>query len=146
MEYFKVKTTGNVLVVRLDPGDFVLESLWELVRNEGLNNAVVISGIGTLDKCVLHMVTTTGYPPKEYYRKWDGEPLELVSLSGIIADGEPHLHAVVSDTEKAYAGHLEKGCRVLYLAEIVVAEFEASGLTRAADERGIRRLKRKQLQ
>lgn len=138
-----MKTTGNVLVVRLDPGDFVLESLRELAKKEGLNDAVIVSGIGTLDKCVLHMVTTTGYPPKEYYRAWDGEPLELVSLSGIIAGGEPHLHAVVSDTEKAYAGHLEEGCRVLYLAEIVAVEFENCGLARVADEKGIRKLRRK---
>jgi len=39
-------------------------------------------------------------------------------VMGIIANGEPHLHAVVSDHEVAYAGHLKGGCRMLYLAKI----------------------------
>ncbi|MBS7660302.1 DNA-binding protein, partial [Candidatus Bathyarchaeota archaeon] len=95
----------------LDPGDCVLESINELIKREGIKDAVVFSAIGTLDECVLHMVTTTGYPPKDFFRRWRDAPLELVSIMGIVADGKPHLHAVVSDKDNAYAGHLEEGCR-----------------------------------
>jgi len=69
------------------------------------------------------------------------KPLELFSLIGIIADGKPHLHAVVSDCERAYAEHLEEGCRTLYLAEIVVLEVKSVDLTRIRDERNILKLK-----
>lgn len=64
-------------------------------------------------------------------------------MAGVIADGRPHLHAVVSDNKKAYAGHLEKGCRVLYLAEIVVLELEDVELTGIRDEKSILMLIRK---
>jgi len=141
MEYFATNKIGRIFVLRLDPGDYVLENINELIKREGIKDAVVISGIGTLDECVLHMVTTTGYPPKEYFARWKDKPLELVSIMGIIANGQPHLHAIVSDTEKAYAGHLEKGCRTLYLAEIVIIELKGLNLTRVPDEQNILRLK-----
>lgn len=69
MEHFSVGRIGRVFIVRLDPGDYLLESLTELARRKGIKNAVVVSAIGTLDKCVLHMVETTGYPPVEYFKR-----------------------------------------------------------------------------
>ncbi|MBS7653873.1 MAG: DNA-binding protein [Candidatus Bathyarchaeia archaeon] len=136
---------GRIFLLRLDPGDYVLESVNELVHKEKIKDAVIISAIGTLDHCVLHMVTTTGYPPKEFFRRWEDKPLELTSIMGIIADGKPHLHAVVSDRECAYAGHLEEGCRTLYLAEIAIIELKDANLTRILDENKILRLKKKKI-
>ena len=142
MESFSTDRLGRVFIVRLDPGDRVLESINELVSREKIRDAVVISAVGTLDERTLHMVTTTDYPPREYFKRFENKPLELVSLTGIIADyGKPHLHAVVSDCERAYAGHLEEGCRTLYLAEIVILEVEGLDLTRIRDESNILRLK-----
>lgn len=141
MEYFTAERIGRIFLLRLDPGDHVLESINELIRREGIKDAVVFSAIGTLDKCVLHMVTTTSYPPKEFFKCWRDEPLELASIVGIVADGKPHLHAVVSDKDCAYAGHLEEGCRTLYLAEIAIVELIGANLTRIRDEKGILRLK-----
>jgi len=141
MEYFVANRVGRIFLLRLDPGDYVLESINELVKREEIKDAIVFSAIGTLDQCILHMVTSTGYPPKEFFRRWRNEPLELVSIMGIIADGKPHLHAIVSDSNYAYAGHLEEGCRTLYLAEIVVMEILGANLTRVRDEKNILRLK-----
>ena len=143
MEYFSSQQFGRILILRLDPGDYVLESVTELIKKERIQDTVVISAIGTLDECQLHMVTTTDYPVVEYFRNWRNTPLELASTDGLIADGKPHLHAVVSDKEKAYAGHLEMGCRVLYLAEIIVAELKSSSLTRVYNDKNILKLTRK---
>ncbi|NLO81963.1 MAG: DNA-binding protein [Clostridiales bacterium] len=140
MEYFSTREIGRVFVLRLDQGDLVLDSIKELIAREGIKDAVVVSAIGTLDRCTLHMVMTTGYPPVEHFEHWEDEPLELASIDGIIADGEPHLHAVVSDSEKAYSGHLEEGCRVLYLAEIVIVEINSLNLTRVRNEKNILKL------
>jgi hypothetical protein len=137
MEYFSTQEIGRIFILRLDQGDMVLESINELIVKEGIKDAVVVSGIGTLDRCTLHMVMTTGYPPVEHFERWEDKPLELASIDGIIADGKPHLHAVVSDREKAYAGHLENGCRVLYLAEIVIVEVKLLDLTRVPNDKNI---------
>ena len=58
----------------------------------------------------------------------------------MIAGGVPHLHMVVSDHEKAYSGHLEKGCRVLYLAEVVIIELDGAQLHRVRNVKGILKL------
>ena len=140
MEYFSGQEIGRTFVLRLDPGDFVLESIKELIKKENIKDAVVVSGIGTLDYCVLHMVMTTGYPPVEHFERWNDKPLELASIDGYIADGTPHLHTVISDHQKAYAGHLEEGCRTLYLAEIVIMEVKDLGLTRILNEKKLLKL------
>jgi predicted DNA-binding protein with PD1-like motif len=142
MEYFGTEKAGRVFVLRLDQGDLLLESIRALIEKEGIKNGVVISGIGTLDKSVMHMVTTVGYPPQEFFRK-DDAPLELASLQGAIADGSPHIHMVISDSRFAYAGHLEPGCRILYLGEVVIQELPGLALSRVPDERKISKLRMK---
>jgi len=143
MKSFSGGTFGKVHVLRLDRGDYLLESIEKLIEEQGIVNAVVLSGIGTLDHCVLHMVTTTGFPPIEYFRRWDNEPLELASVDGLIADGKAHLHTVVSDCKYSYAGHVEPGCRILYLGEVVIAEMDGFGFERVRNEQGINQLEEK---
>ena len=143
MKTFTGAGFGKVHTLRLDAGDYLLESIEAFVRETGVKNAAVVSGIGTLDYCVLHMVMTTGYPPVEHFERWDDKPLELSSLSGLIADGKPHLHMVVSDHKTAFSGHLEPGCRILYLGEIVIAELEGFDFARQRNARNIWELNEK---
>ncbi len=143
MEYFSTEKAGRTFVLRLDQGDYVVESIEALAQEADIKDAVVTSGIGTLDQCTLHMVTTTGYPSVLHFEKWKDTPLELASVDGVIADGKPHLHAVVADSKKAYAGHLERGCRVLYLAEIVIVEMKSMDLTRIRNEKNILKIAKK---
>lgn len=143
MEYFSGKTSSRLQVMRLDAGDYLLESIMTLIEHQNIRNAVVVSGIGTLDHCVLHMVMTTSYPAVEHFERWENKPLELASIDGIIADGVPHLHMVISDHQKAYAGHVEPGCRTLYLCEIVIQEIEGCELIRRKDANGINKLQLK---
>lgn len=133
-------TTGRALVLSLDPGDDVLNAVAEACASARLANAYIASGIGTLDRCRLHYVSTVGYPPEERFPQWTDVPLELASMSGVVVEGLPHLHATVSDRAQAWAGHLEPGCRVLYLAEIVLVELTGADLHRTADGKGIVRL------
>jgi len=140
MDYFTARSSGKVSILRLDPGDMLLESIRTLIQKESIRDAYVASAIGTLDYCVMHMVMTTSYPPVEYFARWDDKPLELTSIDGIIANGVPHFHMVVSDNERAYSGHLEEGCRVLYLAEIVIAELDGANLDRVRNAQGINQL------
>lgn len=135
---------GRLLVLRLDPGDDVLRCLTAFIAEHNIADGAVVSAIGTLDNCLMHMVTTTGYPPVEHFERWENTALELASIDGIIADGTPHLHAVVSDKEKAYAGHLEEGCTILYLGEIVIQEYTGMALKRVKNERDIYELVERQ--
>ena len=120
MKYFIEEGNGKKVIIRLDSGDMLLESIEQVIAEADIKNGAVVSGIGTLSDTRIHMVTTTSYPAVEIYPEWKDVPMELSSISGIIADYMPHLHMVFSSPEKTYSGHLEHGCKTLYLCEIVI--------------------------
>ena len=65
-------------------------------------------------------------------------PFEILNAGGMIANGEPHLHITLSSAAKgAFGGHLEKGCRILYLAEVTIVKFAGPPLIRKDNENGI---------
>ena len=137
MKIFTGNTFGKIHVLRIDRGEYLLENIENFIETENIRNAVVLSAIGTLDHCVMHMVMTTTLPPVDNFVKWEDKPLEIASINGIIADGSPHLHMTVSNHEYAYAGHLEHGCRILYLCEIVIAEMDGFDFYRIRNENNI---------
>jgi len=143
MRSFSGADVVKVHVMQLAPGDYVLESLREFLAEKGIKDGAVVSGIGTLDECTMHMVTTAGLPPVEVYPRWENVGLELVSMQGVIADGMPHIHMTVSTFSGAVGGHLEERCRILYLGEIVVLEFPGLGLTRVPNHSNIPTLTRR---
>jgi len=137
---YRLASLSKVAILSLSPGEFVLESVEKFIKYEKIENGLIMTGFGTLSQVHLHWVTTTGFPPVEHFEKCEG-PYELLSLSGVIAKGQPHIHAVVSDTEKAYGGHLETGNKVLYLCEIVVGVIEGVHMERKPMPEGIKLLK-----
>ncbi len=123
----------EVIVIGLGPGEMLLESIIEAIRTHDIWNGVVVSGIGTLKTCRMHYITHTNFPPEDAIFTIN-EPLELLSISGVIADGEPHLHGVVTHADKeSWGGHVEPGCEVAYLAEIVICKFNDLKMARHFD-------------
>ncbi len=140
MEYFTSDRTGRTFVVKLVQGDDLLESIESLIREENVENAVVVSGIATFDRSRLHMITTTGYPSDIYIDEKTDVPLEVVSIDGFICDGQPHIHCTISDKDRAYAGHVLKGCRILYLGEIIIQELLGMQIHRHLNEFGVNQI------
>jgi predicted DNA-binding protein with PD1-like motif len=129
MEVFSGGHVSEVISMRLDQGEDVLAAIEAVARDRELHTGVVVSGIGTLDHARLHYITHTGYPPKDEFVEYEG-PIELLSMDGIVAEHVPHIHTCISIKDRTYAGHLEPGCRVLYLAEIAIARLEHVRLCR----------------
>ena len=127
MEAMRGRLTSEVVLVRFDPGELLLEGIRELLKAEGIQAGVVVSGIGTLSDCRIHQ-SVAGYPPNlatrhQHYLELKGS-YEIAAIQGIIADGEPHLHVTLCEEEKTISGHLEDGCRVLTLAELAILRIE----------------------
>jgi predicted DNA-binding protein with PD1-like motif len=121
---------STLITIGFAPGEMLLESIREAIKDQEIINGAVISGIGTLKTCHLHYVDHTGFPPKDIFYKLE-KPLELLNVSGLIADGEPHLHIMVSCRDnETYGGHLENKSEVLYLAEIAILVFNDHHMTR----------------
>ena len=145
MKTYVANGGGRIIVIRLNRGDLLLESIKEAIAKHHITDGTLVCGYGTLDNCTLHMINTNDvFPAKEDFIHWNNHPLELVSMTGIIADGIPHIHAVISDKNIATGGHLENGATVVYLAEIVIYEHENMKLTRKATDWGPLALEEKQ--
>ncbi|MEM2946540.1 MAG: DNA-binding protein [Thermoproteota archaeon] len=123
---------GRIIVLRGDRGEDLLETIETTARANRVANGVIISAIGTLENCRIHRVTSMKLPPEEEYVDVDG-PLEINSVSGVIANGRLHAHISVSDGKGTYGGHLEPGSRILYLAEVVIAEITGVSFDRVRD-------------
>ena len=124
----------QLIALGIQPGEMLLESIQQACRDRDIRNGAVVSGIGTLKTCHMHYIEHTDFPPADRFYRLE-KPLELLSVSGIIADGEPHLHVVVSCGDgEVHAGHLEPDSEVAYLAEIAVLKCNDLSMARRIDE------------
>jgi len=129
MKYYMGTAGKRVVVLNLLRGDKLLESIRDVCAETGIRYGVITSAIGSLQRVHLHRVTSFAETPEDEYIVLE-KPMELASLQGLIVDGSPHIHMVVSDVERTYTGHLEEGTIVLYLVEISIMELEGLSITR----------------
>jgi predicted DNA-binding protein with PD1-like motif len=142
MVSFLGEGTGRVLIMNLKRGDLLLESIEKGLSEAGIKNAIITSAIGSLQKAVFHRVTGMEREPVDEFVTVE-KPLELASLQGVVVDGQPHFHMVISDLETTYTGHLEYGTTVLYLSEITLLELKGVNLHRVKNEDNIATLSEK---
>ena len=124
----------RTMMISFRRGEYVIEALRETLRREGVDTALITSGIGSFDQCELHTITGTGLPPQERFISLEG-PIEVGSLQGSVAGGEPHIHIVAHDVahDIVHVGHLEPGSRCCYLVEIGLIVLEGVRTRRVRD-------------
>lgn len=127
----------EVYRVRLDRGDLLLESLLEIIRKYDIQDGALLTAAGSLSECTFHGVATLAEKPEQKFTTRKG-PMEILNINGIIAGGEPHFHMTLSDPSgPAFGGHLEKGCKVLYRAELTIAKFSGVKVARLPNKAGV---------
>ncbi len=136
MRCFAEPAEGRHVVLSLDKGDLILESITKGCEELGIRNAVVTCAIGSARKVVFHRIESTADDPVNTYITVD-EACEVGSIQGLVLDGVPHLHISFSDRTHAYNGHLEPGSEVQYLLEVALTEMKNLNLTRKKDAFGI---------
>ena len=124
----------KTMMVSFRKGDYVIEQLSQFFGKEGIDAALITSGIGSMDICKLHTIVGTTLPPEERYFTLEG-PVEVGSLQGSVAGGEPHIHVVVHDVAKdeIHVGHLEPGSRCLFRVELGVVVLNEVKTKRVTD-------------
>lgn len=118
----------RLLAVRLNAGDDILEKLTELVKREKLQNAVILSGVGSVNAYHFHVVSTPELPPENAFVK-GSEALDIVNINGVVLEGRVHAHITLADTRVAMGGHMEPGCKVLTFAVVMVAAVSEPDFT-----------------
>ena len=129
--------------VRLDRGDLLLESLLEIIKKYDIQDGALLTAVGSLQECTFHGVMSLAEKPEQKFTTKKG-PMEILNINGIIAGGEPHFHMTLSDPSgPSFGGHLEKGCKVLYRAELTIAKFSGAKVARLPNAAGVPVMQRK---
>lgn len=142
MNVFDGKRCGRCILLNLRKGEDILDCVEREAKRLHMRCAAVVSGIGALRRAVYHRIATLEDEPTNEFVTVEA-PIEMSALQGLILDGEAHLHITCCAKAGAFAGHLERGCEVQYLAEICILEMEAVNLTRMAGPFGVRFIEEK---
>lgn len=110
---------AEVRMLSFRRGDYIIEALTEYLQQQHVDAALITSGIGSLDICKLHTIRHAELPPEDVHFELAG-PIEVSSLLGSVAGGEPHIHVTVHDVanDRIHVGHLEPGSRCCYRVEM----------------------------
>lgn len=117
------QSLGNVVLIRMNPGDDVLERLRTAVKEHDIKNAVILAGVGSVISHHYHVVASTVNPPKEYFSKGDAAA-DILNINGMIINGRVHAHITFSNEKVAYGGHLEPGVEVLTFTAVTMIEVD----------------------
>jgi uncharacterized protein len=120
---------SRIHILRIDPGEDVLDTVKDFLKKTGLQQAIVMGGYGTLAAHSLHWVTHNRIPTENTFARGEGG-IEILGMSGMVVDGQPHIHVTLSTQQGAYGGHMEQGCRAYVICEIFFAQVEGKKLTR----------------
>jgi len=115
--------------LRIDPGEDVLASVRRFLAEAGVRQAVVLGAYGTLARHRIHWVWNNQMPARTIIGEGEGG-IEILSMSGLVVEGQPHIHVALSTPAGAYGGHLEEGCIAYVLCELFFAEVEGLELRR----------------
>ena len=116
-------TLNNLILVRLNPGDDLLQALTLAAKEHNIKNAVILTGVGSVISHHYHVVASTENPPKQYYTKGEAAA-DIVNINGAVINGRIHAHVTYSNETVAYGGHLEDGCEILTFSLITLAEVD----------------------
>jgi len=126
----------------------LLEGIQELVKIEGIQTGVILSGIGALKKATFRNLKVL--PPdlkvERHHRLYFEleQPMEIVSLTGWIAskgDGDLEIHAhfsastVVEDRIVTLGGHLTAGTLTSVKVVVVIGVVEETNIKAGLDPR-----------
>lgn len=123
---------GKVVAIRLKPGADVLKGLEQAAANAGIQNGVILTGMGSLDGARYCNPVELKDSPSGYGYDKPLElkgPIELTSMSGIIChddEGVTNLHVHICLTDRygtGHGGHLVEGTKVLLTTDVVMAEI-----------------------
>ena len=120
---------GKVYTLTLGPGEDILKCVNALIEKEHLQNAVFLSGGGSISECHTHFaIKQSDGSFMDIPRSFIDTPFKICGVSGFIEekpDGShmTHLHGVIGNDRESWTVHLHDRCLVLHNFTLVIAEL-----------------------
>jgi predicted DNA-binding protein with PD1-like motif len=120
-------TIDKVHVLCVNIGEDVLLTIQKFILEKGIKQAIILNGYGALMRYQIHWVLHNQLPSKPVNGSGEGG-IEMVSMSGIVLDGNPHVHITLANQGGAFGGHMEVGCIAYVICEVFIAEATGAHL------------------
>jgi predicted DNA-binding protein with PD1-like motif len=111
-------------IIKIGAGEDILRTFEKSVSDQGIENAVILTGIGSAAGWRYHVVASTDLPPQEAFPEGNGA-VDISSLTGFVLNGRIHAHITFTDDKIAFGGHLETGCKALTFVIITLGVLDA---------------------
>ena len=142
--WYKEYKQGRRFIVKIRPGESLVNSIKQLVNTENIHCAVILSAIGSVKNVRLKDIKSGAKLPITPARLVEHEmegPFELLCITGNIvpcAEGksDSHLHIMAAKSSgDVIGGHLFD-CEVFATCEIVLVELNVEGIERYRSKSG----------
>ena len=125
----------RVLIFRFKYQADLLAGMEQMVKQNKIKNAVILSGAGSVRGYQVHQVSNRTFPSKNMFVKDPTAPADMIGMNGYIMDGKIHAHVTLANPDKAFGGHLEPGTSVFTFAIVTVGVLPDSlDLTKLDDK------------
>lgn len=118
--YTMTAPISRMVLIRLRNKTDVLEGLTKAIEEQGIRNAVIVGGFGSVIRYHFHVVSAQELPTTDEFVKVD-KPMDVLDVSGYVIDGRLHPHITLADDKIAAGGHLEPDTHVLTFLNVAVA-------------------------
>lgn len=125
----------RVVVLRFKYEADLLAGIERVVKEQKITNGVILSGVGSVRNYHVHSVSNRTFPSKNVYVKDPESPADIVSMNGYIIDGKVHCHMTMTNSEKAFGGHLEPNTNVFTFAILTIGVFDEDLDLKRADDK-----------
>jgi predicted DNA-binding protein with PD1-like motif len=124
----------RIVILRFKYKADLLAGIQKMVKQEHIQNGVILSGAGSVRGYQIHQVANRTMPSSDTFETNPTQPADLVSMNGYIIDGRVHAHMTLGTPERALAGHLEPGTTVFTFAIITIGVMSDADLSRVDDK------------
>lgn len=136
--YTIVGNFDRVIVVRMKYKTDLLAGLSSAVETNGIRNAVILAGTGSVKSFHYHAVSDTVFPTKNIFVRNNSAPADIVSMNGYVVNGRVHAHITFSNENKAFGGHLEHGTSVFTFAIVTLGILSDTSDLHRVDDKNFR--------
>ena len=110
----------RVVILRFKYQTELLSALERAVKENKIQNGVILSAFGSVRNYQVHQVSNRTLPSKDMFTKDPTGPADIIGMSGYVLNGRLHPHIALANPDRAFGGHLEPGTNVFTFAVVTI--------------------------
>jgi predicted DNA-binding protein with PD1-like motif len=125
----------RVVLLRFKYDTDLLAGIESMVKQQGIKNAVILAGMGSVRNYQVHAVANRNFPSTDVFVRDPTGPADIIGMNGYVLGGRVHAHITLSTGDRAFGGHLEPNTNVFTFAVITLGVLKTDAdLSRLDDQ------------